>query len=112
MEHTSLHFNELGILKVDQLFRLKIGIYMYKTLYSYNDLELLNSVEVFSSIHSYETRNNHKFILPLLNKTKTKNSIKYGCSILNDLPEHIVSSGSLFSFKSKLSKHLLHKLDA
>ena len=100
-------FLELQLLNVNQIYKLKIGTLMHKTLNS--SIVTPYKLTKTTDIHSYNTRSNNKnnFYLPNAKTNLSKQSLAYNCpSIWNNIPPEIRSLPfSLFKKHYKL--HLL-----
>ena len=57
-EQTNNYFKAMFILKLNDLFKIQIGSYLYKTLYCNYDDQLKNKITILSNIQSHNTRNN------------------------------------------------------
>ena len=62
-EHTNDLFKNIQVLKLDDLYRALILIYMHKTLYSDYDADLLSKFARFSDIYTHLTRNRSVIII-------------------------------------------------
>jgi len=99
--HADPLFKELNLLKLDDLFRLNVALYMYKSLNTIGyDSELSTYVYNNTGYHDYSTRNSLAVTLPLYKCEKTKCCIIYNvCKIWNGLPVIIQNSESVGRFK-------------
>ena len=99
-EHTHTLFKELKTLKLFDINKVEIAVYMFKLL-NYENADLLQQ-----PIHNYPTRTRENIRIPLHNLTIFQHSLSYlGPTIWNGLPEHIKLLPSLPSFKKHLKKH-------
>ena len=90
LSHTSPLFYSSEILKLDDIYKFKIGCYFIKNelLYDYNRL------------HSYPTRYRNLLLPNFQRLTASQRSITYvGPSLWNSLPRNIQDSSSFSSFK-------------
>ena len=57
-EHVNLYYNLLGILKLENIYRLKVSLFTYKLKNDKSNTPavLLNILTLASEIHSYNTR--------------------------------------------------------
>ena len=94
----TLYFFSNSILKIHDIYKLNIGLYMYHH----------NSSAHYSRLHDYETRG-HGDLLPMSARiTLTQNSISVvGPNIWNSIPEDIQNSPSYNCFKFRYKKFLL-----
>jgi len=106
--HTSEHFKRMGILKVEDLYKLQISTYIYRTLHvDGHDPELHDLLPQKLNIHSHNTRHNDNIQLPLYVKSKSQQSMQYfGAKTFNDLSPSIRNSQSVSVFKSSLKLDL------
>ena len=96
--HTDPLFFSNGILKIQDIYKLNIGLYMYQH----------NSSAHFLRPHDYATRGHDNPISPYARLTLTQNSISVvGPNIWNSIPDDIKNSPSRNSFKFKYKKFLL-----
>ena len=96
--HTDPLFFSNGILKIHDIHKLNIGLYMY-------DHEMLNQL---TRSHSYNTRGSSDLLPGQARLTLTLNSILVvGPNIWNSIPEDIKNSPSRNCFKFKYKRHLL-----
>ena len=99
LAHSNPLFHKTGILKVHDVYKYSLSIYMYRNK---------EKMETVSDLHNYKTRyNNHiqpKFQRLLI----TQRSLSY-CApkVWNEIPQNIQNSSSLSSFKSNYKKYLI-----
>lgn len=106
--HTNEYFKNLSILKLEDLFKFKVAIYMHNSIYNDSDPCLLNALQLQSSRHIYETRNSNIFYLPFCTRQKSKFNIQYtGPLIWNSIPRDLYLDRSLKLFKLKLRDYYL-----
>ena len=103
-------YKKLGILRLDEMYILEVGKFMYK--YSKADLPL-SFGEYFRHInHSYGTRTrlNLEFSLPQPRTELGKQSIRYaGVKIWSEIPPDIKTYDKLQIFSDKFKSHILQK---
>ena len=110
-DHTSLHFKANNMLRLDDLHRFRVCIYLFKTLNSNFDSDLLSDLFSYSQLHSYSTRAASKLVIPKFNRTKSQFHISYtGVKFWNSLPDNIVTCNSFPLFKSRLKIYLLSSI--
>ena len=98
LAHTDPLFFANGILKIQDIHRLNIGLYMYQ---HHESAQYLRS-------QAYHTRGQNQLLAQSARLTMTQNSISVlGPNIWNTIPEEIRNSLSLNSFKFKYKKFLL-----
>ena len=103
-EHTQPLFKELNTLKLFDINKFEIAVYMFKLLKSEN-INLLQ----FSN-HNYPTRARQNIRVPIHNLTIFQHSLSYlGPSIWNALPDEIKLLPTLYSFKKQLKKHIVKR---
>ena len=100
---TSNVFHEHNILKLNDLFRYQLGVFMYK----YHKKLLPNVFNNFftynNSVHSYYTRQSNHLHPPKVKSERTKSFVKYaGCVIWNNILQSINIHVKIPCFKKKL----------
>ena len=107
-DHTNLYFCTSKILKLSDLHKFHVCLYMFKTFKLDFDPSLLSVLNSHVNEHSHYTRNSTNLPIPLFSSSKSQNSIVYtGSKFWNSLPSYIVSSNSIHSFKCKLKLQLI-----
>jgi len=108
LHHTDELFNDFKILKICDLYRYNVGLYMYRTLNLGNyDAELSAYVSENSDRLVYTTRNNLSIRLPRYKCESSKSSVFYTSSKLwNELPLAVKSSESVNIFKRRFKLQL------
>ena len=92
-DHTHPLFKETRIIKLFDLNKLQIAIYMYKDIHLNRNL---NS----QICHNYQTRTRNEIRIPQHNLTLFQHSMSYmGPKVWNSVPDHIKNLPSLPSFK-------------
>ena len=103
LDHTSILYKELMILKVSDLFTYQILIYMHKTINNSYDVDLRDDLVQHSESHSYATRNSYMYVIPRVFKFTSRHSIEYvGVKAWNSLPLCLRVITNLREFKRKL----------
>ena len=101
LSHTEPLFYRTKILRVDDIFKLYLGIHMFK--------KKLNDTIVHPS-HSYFTRHNSNAVPNFQRLSKSQNSLTYiGPTQWNVIPVNIRNCTSLSSFKTQYRQYLLHQ---
>lgn len=110
LAHSAPLYKTLGMLTLDNLFKLRIGIYMYKTLniQTFNPV-LRDFVDSNTDQHIYLTRNSSCITLPRYMKSKSQSCIFYVASSLwNSVSIDLKTLNSISQFKFHYKKFLLH----
>ena len=105
-ENIAQAYQKLGILKLDEIYFLEVGKFMYKS----TTLALPSSFdEYFKNIsHQYNTRTNNTFSLPLPRTDFGKQSIKFaGVKVWSEIPPKVKNSLSLQLFNSQLKSYII-----
>ena len=98
LEHTDELFFSSEILKVHDVYKLNIGLFMHDN----------SSTGQFNRTHSHNTRNRNDFLPNRARLTITQNSIKViGPNIWNSIPENIRALPTKTSFKNQYKTYLL-----
>ena len=98
LDHTDPLFSSNKILKIHDLYKLNIALYMYER--SDND--------AFQRDHHYDTRNRNELRPHRPRLTATENSLKViGPIIWNSIPGNIQNSLTRSSFKYQYKNNLL-----
>ena len=96
--HTNILFLQGDFLKLDDMYRFSVGIYMFKN----------SNLDIFYADHSYNTRNRDQANPIFQRLTLTQHSIFFnGPTIWNSIPVNIRQSSSLVMFKKQYKKHLI-----
>ena len=102
LEHTDPLFYSNKILKINDMYNLNVGMYMY---------DRWNS-GVYDRQHQYETRNRNDLLPRQARLSVTQNSLSFvGPNLWNSIPVTIQSSISSSSFKCQYKKHLISLYD-
>ena len=102
-DHTHFYFKNNEILKIDDLYNLKIGVQMFNKF-------RWNSISNQSSVHDYTTRNRHNLVIPRMKKATSQLSWMYrGNHLWNSLPVELRNVNSSNKFKILLKRYLLSK---
>ena len=104
-------YKKLGILRLDEIYTLEVGKFMYK--YSKADLPLSFGEYYRNISHSYRTRSrlNSEFSLPQPRTELGKQSIRHaGVKIWSKIPLDIKTSDKLQIFSDKFKSHILQKI--
>ena len=109
LAHTDPFFHIKKVLKVHDLYNLRLGCLMYQ----FNTNELPHTLSLLfatnESFHNYPTRQSTSFHLPLLRTVyKQKTLIYTGPAFWNSLDDSVKQSPSLVSFKRNLKNMLIN----
>ena len=99
-EHTSSHFQILGSLKLDDLYKLRLLTFMYinQNLFATN-----------SDIHLHLTRHRNDIVLPRFRRARTQSSWMYqGATLWNNLPGNLKTLNTVGIFKSNIKQLALN----
>ena len=99
--HTSLHYKDMQILKVHDLYNLSLGLFMFKN----------NSMfSTGADHHDYNTRSRHNLVTPRYNLTASQKSWKYqAIKLWRSLPANLREYNTLRKFKINLKTHLISR---
>ena len=90
----------MKILKTDDLYELRLSIFMYKNLVAVTQ----------GDIHTYDTRNQNALIIPRYNKTRSQSSWMYrGIHLWNSLPDDTKLIEREGAFKGSMKRMLLDR---
>ena len=92
-------FKKNKILDIYQINKYLVAIFMYK--YYHNDLpEVFRDMYITDdTIHTYSTRQEHLYHIPLCRTESFKKTIRYREAIIwNELPSAIRSNSSIYQF--------------
>ena len=114
--HSSPLFTELKIMKLDQIFKLRLMQFIYDSLNGFSPIKFNLWFKKSTDLHTYSTRSASRLInpnlltdtenlhLPQIRTSYGYNSIKYlGPKIWNSIPYNIrkITSRSLFTIVMK-----------
>ena len=106
--HTAPLFKKLRILKIDQIYHLSCGKFIYQCYNNSNYAEFRSRLVQHSNIHDYQTRNKDKLIPQCGRLHQFDNSqLNVGIVIWNILPQKFKTFKTLALFKSKLKEYIL-----
>ena len=102
-------FKQLEILKLIDIYRLNIAIYMFKVTKLNLCPTLQNNLDLLYPSHNYFTRNSDNPLTPYPRVTPIRLSFKYQCvDVWNELPQNIRECSSLRMFKRSLVSRFLN----
>ena len=100
-------FKKFRILKIFDIHKLSVAIYMFKAL-SENDTNRLLNFELNYPTHNYSTRQRNNAILPFPHIRSVKISFHYQfVKIWNSIPSNIKQINNFRSFKRDLINHFI-----
>ena len=101
--HTSPYFRRMNVLKLEDIYNLKIASIMYETL-NHNKYSCIHDQLVqHADVHPYATRNSQMYVLPRFNIGKSQKSLLYaGIKIWNVISGVINCETSFSIFKRQL----------
>ena len=100
LDHTNQLFIRSNILKLSDIYKFNIAIYMFK-------LKLRNQMDFPD--HYYNTRQRNRAVSSFERLNQTQRSIDYiGPKIWNDIPLNIASCNSIHVFKRKYKSYLIN----
>ena len=106
--HSELLFNDLNILQLSNLYKLRLGIFMFETLIFVTFNPVLCAYNVSSNINQHHHLTRYNSVLLFLG-LDSKNSICYcACNLWNSFNTDLVSQKSLNKFKLNLKSSLLN----
>ena len=106
--HTSEKFKSLSILKLFDLFRHRVAVFMHQTLFSEYNVHFKSLLKPLSESHHHDTRNVNLFVIPRYNKTMSQYSFVYsGVKTWNELPSELRNIPSLVDFRKKVKNFYL-----
>ena len=96
--HTHEFFKSMEILKLEDIFKQRLLIYIFKN----------QDFSTHSDVHSYNTRHRQDLVLPRFNRTRSQSSFFYqGIITWNTVPLEIRSIRYLNAFKNAIKDLLL-----
>ena len=102
LDHTEPLFHSNKILKINDMYKLNIGLYMFDRV----------GTGDYDRDHQYNTRYRNDLLPRRSRLTVTQNSLaSIGPNIWNSIPENIKNSLTRSSFKCQYKKYLLSLYD-
>jgi hypothetical protein len=114
LSHTDPLFASLKTLKVYDIYKLQLAVFMYQHHNNLLPSHLIDETFFNTAYpaHSYETRHaNTQFIKPTNTVLASNTSASQGPLLWNNIPTLIKTSPSIVSFKSKLKLRLIQCYD-
>jgi hypothetical protein len=106
LAHTNPMFKELSLLKLTDIYKVNVSVYIYKIMHGFAPTQITNYIMKNQVIHNHRTRQDPLYIkLPQYSLEISCKAFSYkGPKIFNDLNLSIKSSPSLHIFKRNLIK--------
>ena len=99
--HTNDYFKSMRIPKLEDIYHLQLGKYMFTNQNKFN---------LVSDVHSHNTRSRNNLALPLYNLSHTQKFYKYrGIKLWNTLPDNIIKSTTVQQLGAQLKSYLIDK---
>ena len=100
--------SELSILKCEDVYKLFVGVFVFKQQHDLLPNIFSNYYILNRNIHHIQTRNSANLFLPRYRLMSSQKSIKYtGAKIWNSIPNSI-KNNTVNHFKSKYKNHLIN----
>ena len=97
-QHTNEYFKSMEILKLKDLFELRLLVYMFKNQH----------FSSHSDLHSYNTRHRQNLVLPRFNRARSQSSFIYqGITIWNAVPLEVRTIRYVNAFKNAIKNSIL-----
>ena len=105
---SSCLFRSVRLLKLDDIYKFSVSVYMFKMLKLSMYPSLKNSLNLTEPEHLYPTRNRLNYNLPFPRVDSIRINYKFQfTNVWNELPVHIKDQSTLGSFKRSLKEYLL-----
>ena len=105
----SIIFSDLKILKLHDLFQLKLLCFVYESVHEISPICFHNFFKSLESVHQYDTRQAGKDNIFQTQKNTSQYGLRsvsyYGAKCWNDIPVNIKRSPSVSVFRSKLKTY-------
>ena len=109
LAHTTPIFYSLKLLTFYDVYKYQLGVFMFLCHIKILPTSILNYFTLNLNLHSYATRNAHKFHLPKVRTSIShKSPLFQGPLLWNSLPEDIRESKSVNVFKMKYKQYLIN----
>ena len=101
--HTENAFNELKLLKLDEIIKYCSSLFVFKSISIYN-----TNLFTYRVNQRYPLRNNNCLNIPRMQSSQSQSCILYrGPKTWNSLPDHVRNCLTLQSFKKCLKSHII-----
>ena len=108
--HTNNSFKELGILKIDDIYRVNLCTTMFKMIRNPSYYNISEQFSRNSEFHNYPTRNCTDYSVPLYTRTRSQACFVYQATVeFNNLPLNLKTNSSVNTFRKNLKKFLIEK---
>ena len=106
--HTDPLFLKLKLLKLSDIYKHQLGIFMYKSVNDQLPDNLTSMLKLTENIHNHNLRNFNGFYIQNIRTNNRKFTINYSGPVFwNTLPQHIRKLRTIKQFKGKLKELLL-----
>ena len=93
-------FRETDILRIEDVYRLRVGLFMYRVVVLDEIQSLRNNLHLVQPTHSYGTRNSNNLELPFPRVEAIRMNFRYQfVNIWNSIPTEIKASPTSKAFK-------------
>lgn len=108
--HTDPLFSKLKLLKLDDLYKHQLGIFMYKAANNKLPDSMSSMLTRIQNIHKHNLRNQNSYYIQNIRTNSRKCTINYSGPVFwNALPSKLKQLVSINQFKNKLKELLLSK---
>ena len=108
--HTDPLFSKLKLLKLDDLYKHHLGIFMYKAANNKLPDSMSSMLTRIQNIHKHNLRNQNSYYIQNIRTNSRKCTINYSGPVFwNALPSKLKQLVSINQFKNKLKELLLSK---
>ena len=106
--HTDPLFSKLKLLKLSDIYKHQLGIFMYTSVNDQLPDNLTSMLKLTENIHNHNLRNFNGFYIQNIRTNNRKFTIYYSGPVFwNTLPQHIRKLRTIKQFKGKLKELLL-----
>ena len=106
--HTDPLFSKLKLLKLRDLYKHQLGIFMYKSINGQLPDNLTSMLKRTENVHNHNLRNCNGYYIQNIRTNNRKFTINYcGPVLWNTLPQQLRKLRTIKQFKNKLKELLL-----
>ena len=103
-------FKEAKILKIDDIYKFRVALFMFKVLKLNQYPSLQNNLNLFYPGHDHATRSADQLVLPFPRVAALRISYKFQfVNIWNEIPRSLRNLDNINKFKKVLYAHFLGK---
>ena len=103
-------FKEAKILKIDDIYKFRVALYMYKVLKFNQYPSLQNNLNLFYPGHDHATRSADQLVLPFPRVAAIRIGYKFQfVNIWNEIPRRLRNLENVKNFKKELHAYFLSK---